>query len=34
MGNTTRVKWIGTIGAYRIDWDRATGYISRGMEMR
>jgi putative addiction module killer protein len=20
MGNTSRVKWIGTIGEYRIDW--------------
>jgi len=29
MGNTSRVKWIGAIGEYRIDWDPAIGFIWR-----
>jgi putative component of toxin-antitoxin plasmid stabilization module len=29
LGNLSRVKRIGTIREYRIDWGRATGSISR-----
>ena len=27
LGNTPSVKWIGTIGEFRIDWGLATGFI-------
>jgi putative component of toxin-antitoxin plasmid stabilization module len=29
MGNTSRVKWFGGIGEYRIDWGLVIGSISR-----
>ncbi|HEX4080720.1 MAG TPA: hypothetical protein VHX61_17810 [Rhizomicrobium sp.] len=29
MANTSRVKWIGSVGEYRIDWDRAIGSALR-----
>jgi len=31
LGNLSRVKWIGGIGEYRIDWVRAIESISREM---
>jgi len=33
LGNTSRVKSLGTIGEYRVDWGRAIASISRKMVM-